>query len=151
MPSLFHKLNLKDQNKIVVLNAPNSFEPELAALFDIAIVHHTNEVESALFVLAFLITQHEVTNISEWVSHHTSGDAVIWFAYPKSSSKIYKCDFNRDTGWSALGQAGFEPVRIIAIDNDWSALRFRRVEYIKTMKRRESMALSETGKKRVSA
>ena len=33
------------------------------------------------------------------------------------------------------GAAGFEPVRMVAIDEDWSALRFRRAEFIKTMTR----------------
>ena len=44
----------------------------------------------------------------------------------------------------AVGAHGFEPVRMVAIDEDWSALRFRRVEHIKTMTR--SFALTEAGK-----
>jgi hypothetical protein len=59
------------------------------------------------------------------------GDALLWFAYPKGTSKNYQCDFNRDTGWSVIRDAGFDTVRQVAIDDDWSALRFRRVEYIK--------------------
>jgi len=31
-----------------------------------------------------------------------------------------------------IRNAGFDSVRQVAIDEDWSALRFRRVEYIKT-------------------
>jgi hypothetical protein len=57
---------------------------------------------------------------------------VIWFAYPKASSKRYRCEFNRDTGWAAVRAVGFDTVRQVAIDGDWSALRFRRIEYIKT-------------------
>jgi len=68
----------------------------------------------------------------------------VWFAYPKGSSKRYECDFKRDTGWRTLGQAGFEPVRQIAIDEDWTTLRFRRAEFIKSMTRKR--ALSKTGK-----
>ena len=45
---------------------------------------------------------------------------------PKGTSKRYKSEIHRDTGWQAIGQAGFEPVRAVAIDEDWSALRFRR-------------------------
>jgi hypothetical protein len=37
---------------------------------------------------------------------------------------------NRDTGWEALQAAGFDTVRLVAIDADWSALRFRRKEHI---------------------
>jgi hypothetical protein len=36
---------------------------------------------------------------------HTAaeGDALLWFAYPKQSSKTLRCDFNRDNGWDVLG------------------------------------------------
>jgi hypothetical protein len=38
----------------------------------------------------------------------------------------------RRTGWQALSDAGFRPVRQVAIDADWSALRFRRKEFVKS-------------------
>ena len=57
----------------------------------------------------------------------------MWIAYPKKSSTRYTCD--RDRGWEGMGEAGFDPVRMVAIDEDWSALRFRRVEFIKKMTR----------------
>jgi hypothetical protein len=63
------------------------------------------------------------------------GDAVLWFAYPKRTSKRYKADFDRDHGWEVLRAAGFEPVRQVAIDADWSALRFRRSEFVKGARR----------------
>jgi hypothetical protein len=62
----------------------------------------------------------------------SEGDAVIWFAYPKGTSKRYTCEFNRDTGWSVIRGLGFESVRQVAIDEDWSALRFRRQKYVKS-------------------
>jgi len=65
---------------------------------------------------------------------------------PEKISKKYKCDFNRNSDWSTLGTAGFESVRMVAIDENWSALRFRRVEYIKTMARSPDNALSKAGK-----
>jgi len=33
-------------------------------------------------------------------------DAIVWFTYPKGTSKKYKCDFNRDTGWTLWKAAG---------------------------------------------
>lgn len=56
---------------------------------------------------------------------------MVWFAYPKGTSKKYKSEINRDKGWLVMGEAGFEPVRMVAIDEDWSALRFRRTEFIR--------------------
>ena len=57
---------------------------------------------------------------------------MLWFAYPKGTSKRYACEFNRDAGWGVIRAAGFDSVRMVAIDEDWSALRFRRLEYVKS-------------------
>jgi hypothetical protein len=150
MPSTFTKLNLKDQTKIVILNAPESFEPELAALENVAVRRSVKDVKRIAFSLAFVTQQKEVDTLARAVAAKTEGDAVVWFAYPKGSSKKYKCEFNRDTGWTELGKLGFEGVRQVAIDEDWSALRFRRVEFIKTLTRSKQMAMSKAGKKRVA-
>jgi hypothetical protein len=131
MASVFEKLNLKDRQEIVVLNAPASFEPELARLAVITIDRHFESVAETEFVLAFVTRKSEVDELAAQIAKRTKGDAVVWFAYPKGTSKKYKCDFNRDTGWDALKAAGFDTVRAVAIDEDWTGLRFRRVEFIK--------------------
>jgi len=148
MPSVFDKLNLKDQREILVVNAPASFKPELATLKGVTVHTNAKALAEIAFSLAFVTKQQEVDAITATIASKAKGDAVIWFAYPKGSSKKYKCDFNRDTGWAALGKAGFEPVRMIAIDEDWSAVRFRRAEYIKTMTRDPNWAMSAEGKKK---
>jgi hypothetical protein len=71
-------------------------------------------------------------------------------AYPKGSSKRYQCEFNRDGGWDVLAHAGFEAVRQVAIDEDWSALRFRRVEFIKSLTRAPGRAATQAGKRRAA-
>ena len=150
MPSVFQKLNLKDQRHIVVLNAPASFEPELAALRNVAIRRSAQDSDRIEFSLAFVTRQPEIDLHVRTIASRAEGDAVVWFAYPKGTSRNYRCDFNRDTGWKALGEAGFEPVRMVAIDEDWSAIRFRRVEFIKTMTRDKSHRLSQQGNARVA-
>jgi hypothetical protein len=149
MSTVFGKLNLKDQTEMLVVDAPGSFEPELAGLTGVTVLRDAQAAPQATFVLAFVTTLAEVAAAAQLAAAKTQGDAIVWMAYPKASSKKVRCDFNRDTGWDAVGQAGFEPVRQVAIDEDWSALRFRRVAYIKTMRRPESVALSEQGKARL--
>jgi hypothetical protein len=129
MTPLFKKLNLGDHELIHVINAPDSFKAELARLTDVT-------VKSALsgnvqFAMAFVMAQTELDTISNKLVKSAKGDAIIWIVYPKGSSKKYTCEFNRDSGWEVLKKAGFDTVRVVAIDEDWSALRFRRVEYIK--------------------
>src|SRR5579862_40301 len=144
--STFDKLNLKNQKQILVLNAPASFEPELASLKEVAILRDIKNLKEIEFSLAFVTKQKEVDTLAAAIGKRASGDAVVWFAYPKGSSKKYKCEFNRDTGWAAIGKAGFEPVRMVAIDEDWSAVRFRRPEFIKTMTRGKEHRLTKQAK-----
>ena len=131
MASVMEKLNLKDQQEIVVLGAPESFRPELAQLPAITIHHHLESVAEAGFWLAFVTRKSEIESLAPKIARRAKGDAIVWFAYPKGTSKKLKCDFNRDTGWESLRAQGFDTVRAIAIDEDWTALRFRRVEFIK--------------------
>jgi hypothetical protein len=132
MATIFEKLNLKDHQEILVLHSPESFEPELARLPVMTIHRHLESVAEIRFSLAFVTRQSEVDAIAPVIAARAKGDATVWFAYPKGKSKRYTCDFNRDTGWDALRAAGFDTVRAVAIDEDWTALRFRRVEYIKS-------------------
>jgi hypothetical protein len=46
---------------------------------------------------------------------------VLWVAYPKGN----RTDINRDSLWPILGELGLRPVTQVAIDQVWSALRFR--------------------------
>ena len=134
MNAIFRKLNFKDHTAIYILNAPESFHPameEMRALTDVR--EKLASAKAVAFALAFATKKKEVDKFADRIAKTTSGDAVIWIAYPKGTSKKYVCEFTRDTGWDKTGAHGFEPVRLVAIDEVWSALRFRRVEHIKTM------------------
>ncbi len=144
MDSPFAKLNLGNARVIHVLDAPRSFEPMLESLAGVEVLRTVGG--TVHFALAFVRTLAEVEKAAEQLTVAAAPDAILWMVYPKSSSKRYKCEFNRDAGWARLGQAGYEPVRQVAIDEDWSALRFRQAEFIKTMKRRSEGAISSTGR-----
>lgn len=131
MSTVFHKLNLKDQRQILVLDAPASFEPELDDLDGVGVIRRLEEARAVEFALVFVTRRNELEWLSKALVAKAAGDAVLWFAYPKGTSKRYACDFNRNEGWDVLRGSGFDSVRQVAIDEDWSALRFRRIEYIK--------------------
>lgn len=63
----------------------------------------------------------------------------------KELLKSIKQKINRKNGQEILGKYGFEVVRQVAIDENWSALRFRKVEFIKTLKRRTAIAMTKEG------
>jgi hypothetical protein len=149
MTPLFKKLNFKEQPSILVLNAPDSFKTEMEQMAAFTKVEtHAARLEHITFAMAFVSKLAEIEQSITVIFPKLQGDAILWFCYPKASSKRFSCEFNRDTGWAVLGQYELEGVRQVAIDEDWSALRFRKLDYIKTMTRRDSMRLSEMAKKK---
>ena len=47
--------------------------------------------------------------------------SVFWVLYPKAN----RADINRDTLWPILAGYGMRPISQVAVDEVWSALRFR--------------------------
>lgn len=148
MSSLLKKLNYKDQDKIFILNSPTDPVSEIAEMKDTCVVQTQlpHETQAIQFVLVFVTMKEEIELSIQKIFPLLEGDSILWYAYPKGTSKKYKCDFNRDNGWKALGNYNLEPVRQVAIDEDWSALRFRKVEFIKKLTRNEALILSDKGK-----
>jgi hypothetical protein len=134
----------------VVLSPPQSFERELDGLKAAAVVRDLKKAKHITFSLAFVTTQNEVDALAPAIARKVEGDAIVWFAYPKGTSKRYQSRINRDNGWNVLGREGFEPVRMVAIDEDWSAIRFRRAEFIKNMTRDKKHRLTERRTERAS-
>lgn len=149
--TLFKKLNLGATTEVTLLDVPEDVQPLLAAPEGVTARTTLRGSAPIRFALAFVTTLAQIERHMANLGPRLEGDAVLWFAYPKGTSKRYRCEFNRDTGWAAVGAAGFEPVRNVAIDADWTALRFRRVEYIASLTRRETMLLSPAGKARKRA
>jgi len=144
------KLNLKDHQEIVIVNAPASFEPEVKALDGVTVKRKPADVKAIGFFLAFVTTQKEVDDLAKVVATKSVPDAVVWFAYPKGTSKKYRSEISRETGNDALGEDGFEPVRMVAIDEDWTGKRFRRVSFIKKLTRDPRALVSKEAKKRIA-
>ena len=147
---VFSKLQLKDQQTIVVLDPPGTFEKELNALKGVEVERRFTGAKVG-FVLAFMTKRAELERFATGLQGRADGDAVVWVAYPKGSSKRYQSDIGRDAGWQELGRLGYEPVRMVAIDHDWTALRFRKAEFIKLLKRSSEHAISRVGKARAGA
>lgn len=49
------------------------------------------------------------------------GLPVLWIAYPKGG----RSDLDRDSLWPIVAEIGLRPIGQVAIDDVWSALRFR--------------------------
>ena len=125
--TVFDKLNWRAGTPVVVLNAPESFAPELALIPSVS--HTLRNASEITFLLSFVTTEKQVEQCASHLDLLAT-DATLWFAFPKLSSKRMASEVSRDRGWQALRDRGFDTVRVIAIDEDWSALRFRQQRFI---------------------
>ena len=149
MTPLLKKLNFKNHKDFFVINSPEEFNAQKLEIKEYVDIIDESQINEISFILVFVENCAEIEFWADKINPHLIDDANLWFAYLKKSSKKYKSDISRDNGWQVLGDYGYEPVRQVAIDDDWSALRFRRAENIKTMTRNPSMAMSKSGKERL--
>lgn len=153
MDPLLRKLQHRAGDPIVVLRPPESIQPVLDRWRADGIDVRTRLRGGVPFVLAFASAPGDVADRGPKVvdAVRTVDDPVVWFAYPKRTSPLAHPDLHRDRGWEPLGELGYEGVRQVAIDDDWSALRFRRAASVGTTTRDRSRAISAEGRRRSGA
>ena len=115
--SLARKLNLKAGMKVRVAGKPTTVD-----LDDVV----TTTAASADAVLLFVKTRAELDARGAPFIDAARSDRLAWIAYPKAGQ--LGTDLNRDILWKHLLKHGIQGVRQIAIDDVWSALRFRPAE-----------------------
>jgi hypothetical protein len=124
------RLGIKPGFRVRVLAPPEGYLDQLAPLpADAEIVPKgTGPFD---LVQLFVTSKADVDRQAGKVIAMLRPRGLLWIAYPKKTSKV-KTDISRDHGWEAVGQAGWIGVSIIAIDETWSALRFRPREHVGT-------------------
>ncbi len=120
--SLAQKLQIKS-GKLIVMNAPKGYAEQLAQeLKDLTVSARGSGQAEA--VLLFVNSLAEVEKLTPRAGKLVKPNGMLWIAYAKGASKV-KTDVNRDKLWAAVQPIGWQPVRQIALDEIWSALRFK--------------------------
>ncbi len=133
MTDLLVKLNYKGQGRIAVINAEEGFLNYLSAATEEVIIDKNIDPRYPYrYMIFFVESISEVEHMTPIALHNLTADGILWFCYPKKRSKKYKTDLSRDHGWKSLSDASFRGTRIISVDDNWSAIRFRNVKYIKS-------------------
>lgn len=123
--TLAQKLQIKS-GKLIVLNAPRGYAARLAhELPHLTIA--TRAAGRAEAVLLFVNSLAEAQQLTPKAGKLVKPGGMLWIAYAKGSSKV-KTDVNRDILWAAIESIGWQPIRQIALDEVWSALRFKPIE-----------------------
>ncbi len=116
--SLIEKLGLKPGFKVYFDNPPKSFEKEIKDF----------QVESKLsgqldFILTFVTDQNELADNLDRLKPFLSKAGAIWVSWPKGSSQIPK-NINENNVRQLGLDKGLVDVKVVAIDRDWSGLKF---------------------------
>jgi hypothetical protein len=130
------RLHLKPNMRGLLLFAPDEIDPKLGGLPD-GVTLHTEIVPSTTYdwALVFLASKAVLDAHGPAVFAHIARDGVLWFAYPKLASKR-ALDISRDRGWDVVDAHDWLGVTQIAVNDIWSALRFRPRAAIKTLTRK---------------
>lgn len=123
MSDLAKKLRILPGKRVLTLSAPDSISEILGPLPDKASL--SSRGSGVFEVVMFFVTDSK--SLEKGLSRAISfvgPETVFWICYPKKTSGV-KTDLSRDVGWNLVTEAGFGGVTQIAIDQTWSALRFK--------------------------
>lgn len=124
MQDVIKKLKFKGDG--IVINAPSALEEEFVKHdFKTSFDKETTSANT----LIFINNKEEFLDFLNTRLNKIEFDSVLWFAYPKGTSKI-KTDINRDILWMLSKEFGITAVAAISIDDTWSGLRFRPIERV---------------------
>jgi hypothetical protein len=116
---LADRLQLKGAT-LLTLGVPATVAPHLTSVKQSAKVP-----KQVTAVMLFARDAAELDAVMTRLEGKWSEDPLIWVCYPKGTSGV-TTDLNRDRLWELLAPRALRPVAQIAVDEVWSALRFRR-------------------------
>jgi hypothetical protein len=137
MNQLLAKLNFRDQERIAVINAEEEIISKILDDAKITIDRNIDPRYPYGFMIFFVKNSREVEQYAPMALHNLVADGVRWFCYPKKTSRKYRADIDRDHGWNTLNDSGLRIVRQVTIDENWSAIRFRNIKYVKSSSDRQ--------------
>ncbi len=115
------KLQIRPGWSVAVVGIPPGVDLDLpegcAATSDMA------QAAAADAVVAFAADRAALDGVARPVVEAAREDRLAWVAYPKAGQ--LGTDLNRDVVAAVMSDRGTQPVRQVAIDDVWSALRFR--------------------------
>jgi hypothetical protein len=118
--SATERLQVKNGRRIAVLNAPLAVSDALGA------ERPRIPAEEAEVVVLFVADRAEFDLLLADAAKAAKAGAILWLAYPKLTSSR-SGDLNRDVVHRLCLEMGLKTISQIAIDNDWSAMRLKRL------------------------
>jgi hypothetical protein len=132
---IIKKLGLKPGMRALVMAAPDGYVRRLTPLPE-GVEIATKLAGTFMFVQFFATRMAEIEKSAPGLLQRAAPGAVFWITYPKKTAGI-NSDLSRDILAAAMIEKGWRPVSIVALDEVWSALRFRPIADVKSKKKEE--------------
>ena len=116
------KLGIKEGSRVALVNAPENFETELGELPD-NVKFMKSTTRSLDLILFFVLSERILAKDFAKLAAHLTSNGMIWIAWPKKSSGV-TTDLTFERVQRIGLDAGLVDVKICAIDDTWSALKF---------------------------
>ncbi len=120
---LAKKLGLKAGFKIHLFSAPDYYEELFDELPEGINYSNTLRGSDLDFIHAFFISKEVLNSNAKKLKEGLKQNGILWASWPKGTSKI-KTDINREVIRSVFLDTGLVDIKVAAIDNDWSGLKF---------------------------
>lgn len=133
MEKVLKKLGFKGQSPAIIMGAPEDIYNQLKKALATEVVEHL--MDPSDYILFFTRDLASFQKHQADLMKAATKEGYLWVVYPKKTSKKYRSDLSRDILWPMLGPYDYEPVSQFAVDEDWSAMRFRHVSQIKRLTR----------------
>ena len=116
------KLGIKEGSRIALVNAPKVFPTELGELPDnVQLIKRP--AKSLDIILLFVLTEQALMRDFAKLAAKLVSNGMLWIAWPKKSSGV-KTDLSEDRVRQIGLDAGLVDVKVCAIDDTWSGLKF---------------------------
>jgi len=119
--TIARKLQIRPATTVVVLGRPAGADLEIPS--DCLVVSDPEDAATADAVIAFVVRADDLEGVGRPALEAARDDRLAWLLYPKN--RQLGTDLNRDVLAALATERGAQPVRQVAIDAVWSALRFR--------------------------
>jgi hypothetical protein len=120
------KLGMNPGMRALVLGAPPDY---LRRLWPDTHTVLSGANEPYPFVQVFAKRRSQVNQFARKVAKCVAPNGLLWVSYPKKTSGA-ESDLSREIVREVMGGIGWRAVSIVAIDDVWSALRFRPAEVV---------------------
>jgi hypothetical protein len=134
MKPVARKLGLNPGMRALILASPPGYLKMLMSQAD-GLTASSRARGTYSFVQVFATRLSDLHQVTQRLSKHAAPNALVWISYPKKTSRI-DSGLSRDIIREAMSGTGWRAVSIIAIDEVWSALRFRPAGQVRARLRR---------------